>query len=311
LFLAFCASIDAAGTRRGSARRIRGHAAFFTTLDRECIGAYELTQERLLDLFGADVLRRSDLPVRFIARRLALSWDAGAGAAHSDRRRMARTSAAAGDRPWADDLEAYREHLAGGREIGPGTARMYTAAAANLLHGAGVARATELTQAHVRRYLHRHRGRRTNIMRFLSWVSGRSGASYDVGKGRRTPPRKRERRTLRKAVHLLDRLASTRDEREGRAVLAAAIALLHHLSLKRVLALQRRDVAADGDAVTLWPNEEHVELAAPLAAGFVRFATLGSLAFPGRNGVQPLTASAVRHHVRPVPPRRQQSKTIS
>ncbi len=186
---------------------------------------------------------------------------------------------------------------------------MYLSAASTLLRAAGVKRATELTQGQVSRYLHRHRGRRTNIMRFLSWVSGRSGASYDVGRGRRAPPRKRERRTLRKAVRLLDRLAAPRDQREGRAVLAAAIALLHHVSLKRVLALQRRDVAADGDAVTLWPGDVDVDLAAPLVAGFMRFAAVGPLAFPGRNGVQPMTASAVRHHVRPDSQAIQTSKT--
>ena len=69
---------------------------------------------------------------------------------------------------------------------------MYMAAASTLLRSARVDRADDLTQAHVRRYLHRYRGRRTNVMRFLSWVSGRIGTSFDIGKGRRTLPRKRE-----------------------------------------------------------------------------------------------------------------------
>ncbi len=279
------------------ARRIPGHAAFFAKLEGECNGIQEITQQRLLDLFGAEGLRRADLPVRFIVERLALAWDAEGGAVNSDRRRIAVTVAAARAQPWSGDLEAYRKHLATGREIKSATARMYVAAASALLRMARIRAAAELTQADVGRYLHRYRGRRTNIMRFLSWVSGQAGTSFDVGKGRRTPPRKLEKATLRKANYLLDRIATTSDAREGRAVLAAAIAVLHHLPFTRVLALRRSDAAADGAGVTLWRDSANVELVSPLAAGFARFALPGHLAFPGRNGLQPLTSSAGRHHV--------------
>ena len=306
LFLAFCASIDATRARGDLARRIPDHAALFAVLDGRCAGIGEITQQRLLDLFGAEGMRRADLPVRFLVGHLSLAWEVDAGATNSDRQRIAGTRAAVRDQPWLADLDAFREHLAAGREIAAGTARMYMAAASALLHSAGVGRAGDLTQVHVRRYLHRYRGRRTNIMRFLSWVSGRSGAFFEVGKGWRTPPRKREKATLRGAGHLLEHLAAIRDQRAGRAVLAATIAVLHHVPRTRVLALRQCDVAVDGEAVTLWPGEADLKLAAPLAAGFVRFAATGQLAFPGRNGVQPLTVSAVRHHV---PPRSQRSNT--
>ncbi len=298
LFLAFCASIDAVSAPGDMAQRVPGHAAFFAKLECACAGIQEITQQRLLDLFGAEGLRRADLPVRFLVERLALAWDAEGGAVNSDRRRIAVTEAAARAQPWSGDLEAYRKHLAAGREIKSATARMYVASASALLRMAGVSAAVELTQADVRRYLHRYRGRRTNIMRFLSWVSGQAGTSFDAGKGRRTPPRKLEKATLRKAGHLLNRLAAPRDQREGRAVLAAAIALLHRVPLTRVLALRRPDIAVDGDRVTLWPDGADVDLAVPLAAGFAQFAAHGQLAFPGRSGAQPLTSSAVRHHTR-------------
>lgn len=82
-------------------------------------------------------------------------------------------------------------------------------------------------------------------------------------------------------------------------MLAAAIVVLHHLPLTRVFASRQCDVAAGDDGVVLWPGETAIELAMPLAASFVRFTALGHLAFPGRNGMQPLTVSAVRHHMRP------------
>ena len=298
LFMAFCASIDAAKAPGDMARRIAGHAKFFAALDCQCTGVQELSQQRLLDLFEAEGMRRAMGPIRFLAGHLALPWDAGDGVADSDRRRVAAMSFAAQGQPWADDLTAYERHLAAGRKISPATTRMYVASAAALLRTAGVETAAELTQADVRRYLHRYRGRRTNVMRFLSSISGVSGAGFDVGKARRTKPRKREKRILRKASGLLARLEAPRSEREGRALLVAAISVVYGVPLVRVLALRRDQVEAEGSRVVLWENEQAVELAAPLGIAFGGYAAgSGRLAFPGRNGLQPLTASAVRHQL--------------
>ena len=296
LFLTFCASIDAASARGDIARRLPRHAEFFAELDRRCAGIPEITQRRLLGLFGADGLRRADLPVRFLIRQLTLSWDAELAHANSERRRIAATSASARDQHWSVDLEAYRKYLGTGRELAPETTRMYLATASALLRAAGVARAAELTQARVRRYLRRFRGRRTNIMRFLSWIAVRAEASFDVGNARRTPPRKRERATLQRAGHLLDRLEDIRDPREGRAVLAAAIAVVHRIPLTKVLALRLEEVAEDGTTI-LHRGEEVVGLASPLVTALARFRPgSGTFVFPGRNAAQTLTISTVRHH---------------
>ena len=298
VFVAFCVSIDAATAPGDMARRLAGHAKFFTVLDAQCAGTRELSQQRLLDVFGAEGLRRAMRPVRFLAGHLALPWDRDDGVADSDRRRVAATSAAAHGQSWAGDLAAYERHLAAGRKIAPATTRMYVASAAALLRTAGVECAAELTQAHVSRYLHRYRGRRTNIMRFLSWVSGVSGAGFDVGKVRRTRPRKREKKTLRKASGLLARLEAPRSQREGRALLAAAISVVHGVPMVKVLALRRDQVDAKDSRVILWEDEHAVELAALLRNAFDRYAAHGGyLAFPGPNGLQPLTTSAVRHHL--------------
>ncbi len=298
LFLVFCASIDTASAPGNMARRIPGHAAFFAKLEGECGGIQEITQQRLLDLFGAEGLRRADLPVRFIVGRLALAWDAEGGVVNSDRRRIAVTLAAARAQSWSSDLEAYRKHLAAGREIKSAMARMYVASASSLLRMAGVRAAAELTQAHVRRYLHRYRGRRTNIMRFLSWVSGRSGAAFEVGKGRRTPPRKREKATLRRAGRLLERLRAARDQREGRALLAATISVVHGVPLTKVLSLRPDDWDVLDRRTVLWPSSDAIALAEPLSRAFARHAAgQGAFAFPGRNKMQPLTPSSVDHHV--------------
>ena len=219
-------------------------------------------------------------------------------AAANESRRVADVVAAAHGSAWAADLEAYREYLAAGRAIAPATARMYVSAAAALLRSSGVSAAAELTQRHLARHLRHSPGRRTNLLRFLSWVAARSGQGFEPGPDRRTPPRKRERATMRKARILLDRLAAARSERERGALVAATIAVVQGLSLKEVLVL-RRSSGTGGEAVAVTGSGMVVELAEPLAGAFGRInARARGTTFGGRNGVQPLTASAVRHHVR-------------
>lgn len=146
--------------------------------------------------------------------------------------------------------------------------------------------AAELTQRHLSRHLRHSPGRRTNLLRFLSWAADRSGQGFKPGPVRSTPPRKRERATLRRAASLLGRLGAARNLRERRAILAAAIAVTHGLPLKAVLAFRR-----------MRPGQMPIALAEPFATA-LRHLDGGrtGLVFPGRNGTQPLSTSAVRHH---------------
>lgn len=74
------------------------------------------------------------------------------------------------------------------------------------------------------------------------------------------------------------------------------------MPLTRVLAVTQDEVAAGPDGgVTLWPATLALVLPLAMAAGFGRFAAEGGLVFPGRNGAQPLSVAAVRHHVRRPP----------
>ena len=298
LFTALCGSIDAGRAPGDTARRTPGHAAFFAVLDAACAGAAHVMQSRLLDLFGAEGLRRAESPARFLIDRLALSWEAQAGHLDSDRRRIAGTRAAARDQPWSGDLDAYREHLATERKIAAGTARMYMAAA-RLLVAIGGDRAGRRPHPGARAPIPASvSGAPDEVMRFLSWIPARTGACFDAGSGHRTPPRKPERATLRVAATLLARLAATLDERGGRAVLAAAIIVIHGMPLVRVLSLRHGQLVIMETRTVLWPDAEAIELATALSSALARFSAVGgTLVFPGRNAAQPMTASAVRHHV--------------
>lgn len=292
LFTEFCAWERLRRARGDMSRHIAAYARFFGVLDRNCADIGAVTQARLIELHGAEGLRRGFQAVAFLAHRLALAWDPDEVAAANERRRVAATMAAAGTAPWAADLEAYRDYLAESRAIAPATTRMYVSAAAALLRSSGAGSVAELTQRHVARHLRRSPGRRTNLQCFLSWVSARSGQGFEPGRARRTPPRKREKATLRRAAMLLGRLATARDPRERRAILAAAISVTHGLSLTHVLALRPPRSGGSG-----------IEVAEPLASAVQNLAAgrIG-LVFTGRNGIQPLSGSTVRYHAGRIAP---------
>lgn len=298
LFTAFCGWDRLRRERGDMPRHIGNYASFFAAIDRGCGGIGEVTQARLIELHGAEGLRRGHQVVRFLADRLALSWDVDAVGAATEQGRVDARVAAARDEHWFGDLGAYRIHLADGRKLAPNTTRMYVAAAADLLRASGVQRASELTQRHVARHLRRSPGRKSNLLRFLSWVTERSGQGFEPGRLRRTPPRKREKATLRKASGMLARLGVAQSWRERQALLAAAIGVVHGMPLSETLALGRGVRLSDGPSPAIGPGGAPVELAGPLAAVFDDLAVgTKTLAFPGRNGLQPLSVSAVRHHV--------------
>ncbi len=298
LFTAFCGWDRLRRERGDMPRHIGSYASFFAAVDQGCNNVGEVTQAKLIELHGAEGLRRGYQVVRFLADRLALSWDVDAVGAATEQGRVVARVAAAQNEHWVGDLGAYRVYLEAGRKLAPNTTRMYVAAAADLLHASGVQRASELTQRHVARHLRRSPGRRSNLLRFLSWVAEGSGERFEPGRLRRTPPRKREKATLRKATILLDRLRMAQSQRERRALLAAAIGVVHGMPLTEVLALRRGVRVGDGPLPAIKPGGAVIELAGTLATAFKNLGIApGFLAFPGRNILQPLSASAVRHHV--------------
>ena len=300
LFTAFCGWDRLRRERGDMPRHVRRHAAFFAVVDRNCASAAEVTQARLIELHGAEGLRRCFQAVAFLADRLALAWDPDAVGAATERRRVEATIATAGEEPWGRDLDVYGRYLAEGGKLAPKTARMYVAAAAALLRASGIERASELTQRHLARHLRRSRGRRNNLLSFLSWVTGASGQGFDPGRARQTAPKKREKATLKRAALLLDRLGSVTSRREHLALLTATTGVLHGVPLSDVLALRRNNVPGDGLAKTIGFSVSG-EILPSLTEEFRRAATAScAFVFPGRNGLQPLSASAVVHHLRKV-----------
>ena len=282
----------------GVIRQAVAYARVFAAIGAGCGGPGEVTQGRLLELFGNEGLRRAMTVVRFLVAYLSLSWSAEAAGDAAEGRRIGAVMAAHAGRPWAADLQAYRRHLAqGDRTLTLKTVRVYLTAAAGLLTSAKVDRATDLTDRHARAYLMRKDGHRANLTRFAAWLPTTGGQALQVHRKRVRNLRRLERTTLREARRLLEELEAAADVGRGRAMLAAAISRVHLVPLTRVLALTRDEVAAGpGGEVTLWPATLALILPPAMATGFRRFAAEGRLIFPGRNGAQPLSVAAARYH---------------
>lgn len=297
LFVTFGEWPDLPRNRNAVAKRMDGYAGCFAAIGKGCAGPGEITQTRLLALLGNEEMRRNLLVIRFLAGHLALAWEPATAEDAAERRRIEATLAANAGQPWAGDLQAYHAHLAAA-DIRLKTVRAYLAAAAGLLTEAGVTQAAASEQAHIQRRLRRKPGHRANLHRFTSWLPSVGGRSHDIGAKRKPNPRQRERNVLRRAQRLIEALDVVTDARRGRALLAAAISVLHQLPLAKVLALRRDDVTVAADHGVLWPAGDGIVLAAPLARCFARFtAVTGQYAFPGRNGAQPLSTDAVTYHV--------------
>jgi len=300
LFVAFGAWPDLPRDRNAVARRMNGYARCFAAIGEGCAGPGDITQTRLLALLGNEGMRRNLLVIRFLAGHLRLAWDPAAAEDATERRRIEATLAANAEQPWAADLRAYHAHLAAD-DVQLKTVRVYLAAAAGLLTEAGVTQAAAVEQTHIQRHLRRKPGHRANLNRFASWLPSIGGRSHDVGARRKPNLRQGERDVLRRAQRLIEALDVATDARRGRALLAAAISVLHQLPLAKVLALRSDDVSALAGRVVLWPAGDAIVLAAPLARCFARFTVAtGRHAFPGRNGAQPLSTDAVTYHMKEI-----------
>ena len=303
LFREFCGWDGLARTAGDMTRRIDAYAAFFFTIDRHCASRDALGQGLLLRLFGAEGLRRHHVVVRFLVGHLALDWDPGRTEAFTEAGRAEAVLAAADEHPWGSALRAYHDNLTRGPALRPGTIRLYLNAADGLLRQAGHADLAFLKQADVERYLRRKPGQRASLTGFLAYAALALEVRLTApARKRRIRPKTREKALLRDVRALLGQLDRAGNVGEGRAVLAAAISKIYTVPLSAVLKLRAPDAAVEAVAVTLWPGGMAVGLSSVLADALLRWASWeGDYLFPGRNGAQPLSRDAVRHHVRARP----------
>ncbi|MGI4800963.1 MAG: hypothetical protein ACRYG8_44440 [Janthinobacterium lividum] len=299
LLVTFHASLDYERMPGDMARRVAKAASFVATLDHALPSPDGITQATLLDLHGADGLRRQERIVAFLVARLAIPWDGHAGIAHSAREAARKALDGSGGRGWHHDLAAFSEALAASaKPLSDRSIKAYVGAARDLLDGAKVERADQLTQRQLNAWLRHRSGRTNDVLRFLGWLGGNGGPGLSVRPRPKTTARTRERAVLQASKELLTRLTLCQDPREGRALLARAIAAVHGLRLERVLAIQQRDVEGVPERIDLRVEETSIALGPTLSAAFSRFANdTDDLPFAGRARIAPLSAVSTNYHI--------------
>ena len=297
LFLEFHAGLDPARTPGGIVRRIPRHLAFFQTIERGRPDPASLTQACLLDLFGADGLRRMETVTVFLVGRLGLRWDEAASRNHPARVAIDRMLAQSDAEPWGADLRRFHSTLMQ-RGVAARTAKVYLTAATGVMRHAGVASAMHLTRTNVNGWLHFRRGHAASLGRFLSWIASEGGPRLTAHGRPKNPARKRERAVLRRAKTLVRLLDSAGSDTAFRSLLARIGALALGVPLESLLDIRSTDIDRTPDGVALHiPGIGKTMLPGWLGEQFLTaVAGRDGALFPGRTGFRPRSVDGTRYH---------------
>lgn len=299
LFQEFCTWGGLLRTAGNMVRRIDAYALCFAAIDRHCTAPTLLGQGLLLQVLGAEGLRRQHLAVRFLVGRLNLDWRPERAEAFIEGTRADALLAAWASQPWGKVLSGYRDHLALDTALRSRTVRSYLNAAGGLMASSTSADLAGLQQGDLDRYLRRRPGQRASLARFVSFAAQDTPVRLELLRKREAAaPKMRETALLRQVQSLLDQLDAARCTGQGRALLAAALSKLYQVPLLHMLGIKLSDVEVAEAGIVLWPGGLALRLAPPLERGFRRWAPkAGTYAFPGKNRIQPLSPDAVRYRV--------------
>jgi hypothetical protein len=302
LFEVFCAWEQLKKTAGNMTSRIDRYAIFFSVIDQSFATPADINQHRLVEIFGADGLRKSYVVISFLVRRLTLPWSAETTIELVEKRRISELLDKWKSRTWSNYLSGYVEWLADCQSVPLSlkTIRTYTNAAGRMLDYASIESAGDISQEVLERFIRHHPGQRASLSSFVRFLHECCGAMCINPKKKAASSLAVERRKIAEVKSLVVRLDSCTKPEEMRALLARLIARLYAIPLARVLALTVDEVGNDGGVVVLWPGSLSVRLESRIGDIFVRhvhFYGGSKYVFDGRNGIQPLTYDAVRHYL--------------
>ncbi len=181
------------GTSRVSVaavRRYPRHLPFFQRLETLGDGLAAVTPAVLLGAFPVKVLRRHLTAVHFLREACGIVLPEADKKGCVERGRIAGMMAAARGRPGEGLLAAYLVSL-GASSLPVRTQRQYLRAADGFLRFHGAPVAGTYGDAHVAAYLRRHRSRRANLFRFVTFLRAQGHPITAVPAKRRLtrPPR--------------------------------------------------------------------------------------------------------------------------
>jgi len=305
LFEGFCAWEGLLKVSGNITARIDTYALFFKEIDNLCEAPSELTQHWLFHVFGGEGLRRGFLVIKFLCEQISLKWDSEALESMIETRRISEQVEQWRNLPWFPDLKRYVAQLMQ-CDLPPlkrSTVRMYQRAAANLLSSTEVQSTSEITQGHLDRFLKRHSGQSASLSPFMRFLRDAYGVHLMLKKKAATSISKKDRELVLRTQMITRSLVEMEDSRNARALLAKLISDVYQVPLKRILELSSEEVRMGADTIVLWPATQDIRLEGQLAALFRRWlpaAMEDEFVFCGRNGVQPLSYSAVRYYLQKI-----------
>ena len=283
-------------------RRLDRYATFFYSIDQSISSPAELTQKRLLADLGMDELRKASVVIQYFVHQAGLEWDRVALEDQIEEARITTLLDSSDGAPWGRDLRQYCTFLAkdkgGGRK--PKTVRCYLSAVVQLFSHLRIGGFRELTQKQLDDYLRRNRGSSANLTLFVRYANETWEAGLATRRITRRPQAARDGELIADVRKLMARLSKTTNAREARALLAALISKSYQVSLSLVLSLRREHAQLVDGTVSILIKNGWVELVPDLADPFMKWAlpSKSEYLFPGRNGTQPFSESAVWYHMR-------------
>ncbi|QPI63988.1 hypothetical protein [Vreelandella venusta] len=304
LFLEFC-SWDKLPRQAGNmTMRIDNYARFFVILERHTLSVRGIDQQHLFNLFGAEKLRRSFHVVNFLVEKIGIVWDNEEQEQLIENKRINDILQCCKEQPWHREIVTYAKDL-GERityketPIKPLTVRNYLRAAIELLISAKVTSIQELPEDAIVSHVNNRPGHRASLTIFRTFAKEKYAVNLVL------PEKKNKgisnKQKVKKIKAVIEKLVSTPNEREARALMPAAISMLYQLPLKKVLMLRYEHVLHSNRKVFITVDDERYELLGPLPHLMKEY-QLGvdpkAFIFAGRSRMQPMSTMTVRYHIR-------------
>ena len=251
-----------------AAGSIHQYLAFFLEVER---GWGDIPDyPTLLAHFGAHGLRRSLLPIRWMEQSGAVTVDAAAREADSDRRRIARAlDRFAQDTPAGTLLASYHDAMMGRHQRGEITLRSIRLAlspAASLLEAAQETGYMPPDQKALDALLRRAPGQRAALSGFVNHLRNDHGVEIALPRGDALASRRNRRRLLEREVLALMREGGSGEAFERRWI-CAALAYFHDLPRRAGRGVAMQDVQPDGNGMRVLINERSYWIPRPETDG--------------------------------------------
>lgn len=271
-FAAFAAWLPRQGSAQRAALRLARHVEFFQMLDAEADVPW--TGEFLLSRFGAAVLRRYELPVRWLRMHAAIDWPEHVKERDADVRRVRAAVARVPEGTVARELlDALEQELLRRRDAGQlseRSMRMAVRPAVALLAQEDPQWGRAPTQATLERYLSITPGQRSAISTFLGFLKSSRGIELRLP-AKTIGSSESARKALERQIAALVSRPVDADQIAKRWA-PLALRYFHHLSATDAKSVLEGSVATASASGTIlrFQGRDYWIPAEPMAGSFVR-----------------------------------------